>query len=242
MFLDVASLEWKSSPGGGNVDATPQFTNLAPPSWDPKHNDTVEGPAFAFGKGCRKIINQRLIDVSNLASATGSGPITVTNSSSLSIPGPLALGISGITGSTCNLPTDTTGCNYSDWGLPPDVTNKSFVDRCVDTAAAPSTAFLFAINGSPITLPPSGTLSFSPAFTSTPVALAIKLYRVSPWKGASPNSLDLVVPRGSTPQSGTITVYGPPSTALTVKDQNFQVCRIGSTCCPRPISSTSSGW
>jgi hypothetical protein len=194
MFLDVASLEWKSSPGGGNVDATPQFTNLAPPSWDPKHNDTVEGPAFALGqKGCRKIINQRLIDVSSLASATGSGPITVTNSSSLSIPGPLALGISGITGSTCNLPTDTTGCNYSDWGLPPDVTNKSFVDRCVDTAAAPSTAFLFANNGSPITLPPSDTLSFSPAFTSTPVALAIKLYRVSPWKGARPNALDLVV-------------------------------------------------
>lgn len=221
MFLDVASLEWRSTPGGANLDPTPQFTNLAPPTWDPQHHDTVEGPAFAFGqKGCRKIINQRLIDVSSLAPATGSGPITVTNSASVSIPGPLALGISGISGSTCNLPTDTTGCNYSDQGLPPDVTNKSFVDRCVDTAAAPSTAFLFANTGNPITLPPNATLSFSPAFTSTPAALNAKLYRVSPWKGASPNSLDLVVPRGSTPPSGTITVYGPPSTALTVTNQN----------------------
>ena len=221
MFLDVASLEWRSTPGGASIDATPQFTNLAPPTWDSKHSDTIQGPAFAFGqKGCRKIINQRLIDVSSLAPATGSGPITVTNTSSLSIPGPLALGLSGMTGSTCNLPTDTRGCNYSDRDLPPDVTNKSFVDRCVDTAAAPSTAFLFASNGNPITLSSGGTLSFNPAFTSAPVALAAKLYRVSPWKGANPNLLDLVAPRGSVPPSGTITVYGPPSTAVTVTNQN----------------------
>ena len=197
-YLDVASLEWRSNADGTDRDTQAQFTNLAPPSWD-ANNDTSQGPAFPNGQmGCRKIINRQLIDVSTLVNGvaminrTNGAPITITNSSQTTIPGPLALELLN--------PTQ-------------NLSNKSFVDSC----ASNSNAYMYSDSNNSGDLAPGASLTFTPKFEGATGSyyVALALVRVGKVNGSDPAKVDLTGTRTSLPADGTITIYGPPGAAFT---------------------------
>jgi cytolysin (calcineurin-like family phosphatase) len=196
-YLDVASLEWRSNADGTDRDTEAQFTNLAPPFWD-TYKDSTQGPAFINGQmGCRKIINRQLIDVSNLVNGLGAftrpsgAPITITNTSQATIPGPLALEF-------------ITPDN--------DITNKSFVDRC----STGGNVYMYPDGNNSGDLAPGASVTFTPVtgapgyFTTT-----LALVRVAKARGADPARVDLTGTQSNLPADGTITIYGPPNQAFT---------------------------
>ena len=192
-FLDVASLEWTSDTKG-NPRTGPAFTNLNP---TPANGMSPQGPAFTGGQlGCRKLINSRIVDVSQLAPTPAGipsgNPITITNTSKTTIPGPIALEFEGL---------DAQG------GI--DLTSKSFVDRC----AAGGNSFMYPDNGSTGSLAPGKSLTFTPVY-SAPAAPSYHLVRAGLSKGASPMTLTLVGTPHNPPPPGTITIYGPPNVAF----------------------------
>ena len=197
-YLDVASLEWRSNTDGTDLDAQAQFTDLAPPAWDP-NDDTAQGPWFANGQlGCRKIINRQLVDVSTLVSSLGTftrlsgAPITITNSSQTTIPGPLAL----------------------KFGNPmQNLSNKNFVDSC----AANQDSYLYPDGNNSGDLLPGASLTFTPQFDGSygTYVASLTMVRVGKTRGSDPAKVDLTGTLTNLPPDGTVTVYGPPGASFT---------------------------
>jgi len=126
-FLDVASLEWVSDTNGNVLGGGPYFTDLQPA---PQNGMPGQGPAFTEKQlGCRKLINSQIDELTsaqNEVSVTVSSDgttYTVTNHSSKAIPGAVALQFANL--------------DYaSSAGGAVNLTNKAFVDRCVQGANA----------------------------------------------------------------------------------------------------------
>jgi hypothetical protein len=196
-YMDVASLEGRSNPDGTDHDAEPQFTNLAPPAWDPQ-SDSAQGPSFPNGQmGCRKIINRQLIDVSSLVSGlatigrTNGAAIIVTNTSRTTIPGPLAL----------EFQSPTRNLN-----------SKSFVASC----ASDSNAYMYPDGNNSGDLAPGASLTFTPLLQGgLSYFVDLALVRVGKVRGSDPAKVDLTGTPASLPADGTITVYGPPNQSFT---------------------------
>jgi hypothetical protein len=204
-YLDVASLEWKSNIDGTDLDTAPQFTNLAPPSYSPLNpDDTTQGPAFVNGQmGCRKIINRQLIDVSSLVSNVGSvfvtsgTALTITNTSQITIPGPVALRLTF----------------SKDQSNPPNLINKNFVDYCTN-----GSSYMYPDSGSTGDLAAAASLTFTPKFdgiSNLYYDVDSALVRVGKTSGSDPAKVDLTGTPSNLPADGTITVFGPPNTAFT---------------------------
>ena len=193
-FLDVASLGWRSNPDGSARTPQPEFTALNPDSAASALNPS------ATQSGCRKLISSRVVDVSDLVNHGeldgAAKSILVTNTSSIAIPGPLALEFTGV-GNTAS-----------------DLENKAFVDRCSPGADS----FLVPGNGSAAGLAPGASLSFSPLFAGSSNASAgeARLVRYAQARGADPAAVKLVRTAKGLPADGVITVYGPPNTPFTL--------------------------
>jgi len=193
-FLDVASLEWTSDKNGTPIGG-PTFTNLSP---DPQNGMPHQGPAFTGGQpGCRKLINSRIVDVSKLAptpAGIASGnPITITNTSSVTIPGPLALEFDGL-----------------DYQNSIDLISKSFVDRC----AVGGSSYQYSDDKNLGSLAPGKSLTFTPVYSATAVP-SYHLVRAGLSKGASTFAVNLIGTPKAPPPAGHVTIYGPPNVAFT---------------------------
>ena len=219
-FLDVASLEWVSNPDGSDLSTFPYFTNLQFPvvngvpltgAFINAPSNQSQGPAFVGGQaGCRKIINSRIVDVSRLVNNVGTvnggvSPITITNTSQSTIPGPLAL-------------------EFAKLGDSDNLTSKSFVDRCANNTASTAngsqfggSSFMYPDNSYSGGLAPGASLTFTPSWLSGPPGTVdLMLVRAGFSKGASPAAVVLTGTPTNVPGPGTISVYGPPNTPFSI--------------------------
>ena len=193
-YLDVASVEWDSNPSG-TITSPSHFTNLASTYTDGKPD---QGPSFTEGQnGCRKLINMRIVDVgtgSATIAASGS-PFQIGNTGP-AVKGLFAAKIQGLDG------TDVT-----------NVTNKSFVDRCVQG----SNAYIWANGGNAFTLNGGADLAFTAQYAGSPSqTLTASIVHINQAHGASPAVVSLSGSVRNIPPAGTVTIFGTPSTAFAV--------------------------
>jgi len=193
-YLDVASVEWDSDPSG-NITSPPHFTNLAPTYTDGKPG---QGPSFTEGQnGCRKLINMRIVEVgtgSATVAASGS-PFQIGNTGP-AVGGLFAARIQGLDG------TDVT-----------NVTNKHFVDRCVQGA----NAYIWANNGNALTLNSGAKLAFTAQYAGSPSqTLTASIVHINQSHGSSPAVVSLSGSIRKIPSAGTVTIFGTPGVAFAV--------------------------
>ncbi len=250
-YLDVAAYSWAAALNGGQpIEDRYQEGTAQYPGYDLTNSVPVPAASGAtkanlfFGgtAACRKRINTRYIAVPAAAATITEGAsqggglaqsVKVVNTSTSTIPGPLALKISGIANTSSTTQTCTTSLDSStaspEGGLC-NITNRDFVDSCSPTEGS---AYLLINGGNDLS--PAASASVSVNLSDANTTFSTSLVRLAPLGvqlTPALQSFDVVSAWGTNtavtvPPTQTIKVAGPPN-------QQFHTTVI--------YSGAASGW